>query len=72
MALNKDDLIRPYRGLARRYDLTSNLYWVIGKIIGVDMSDAMLARARARISRQGWSNVELVQSDVAQYVFRAS
>jgi demethylmenaquinone methyltransferase/2-methoxy-6-polyprenyl-1,4-benzoquinol methylase len=41
-----------------------------GKIIGVDMTDAMLAKARERISKQGWTNIELVQSDIAEYVFQ--
>lgn len=42
-----------------------------GKIIGVDITDAMLAKAQEKISRHGWCNVELVQSDVAQYEFRS-
>lgn len=114
MALNQDELITLYRGMAHRYDLMSNLYRIFGfqmgtfrrtavaalelcagdtvvelgcgtglnfplleravgpsgKIIGVDMTDAMLAKARERISRHGWSNIELVQSDVAKYVFQ--
>jgi demethylmenaquinone methyltransferase/2-methoxy-6-polyprenyl-1,4-benzoquinol methylase len=43
-----------------------------GRIIGVDMTDAMLAKARERIRRYQWCNVELVQSDVAKYAFRSS
>lgn len=39
-----------------------------GKIIGVDLTDAMLSQARRRIE-ENWSNVELVQSDVALYQF---
>jgi ubiquinone/menaquinone biosynthesis C-methylase UbiE len=42
-----------------------------GRIIGVDMTDAMLARARERVRREGWLNVELVSSDVAEYSFPA-
>jgi demethylmenaquinone methyltransferase/2-methoxy-6-polyprenyl-1,4-benzoquinol methylase len=34
-----------------------------GRLIGIDLSPEMLTRARARIERHGWSNVELVQSD---------
>ena len=41
-----------------------------GKIIGVDMTEAMLTKARERISRQGWRNVELAHCDVAQYEFK--
>jgi len=40
-----------------------------GKIIGVDFTDAMLAKARGRIETKGWRNVELVQSDAALYRF---
>ena len=40
-----------------------------GRIIGVDMSDEMLAQARHRIERHGWRNVELVQQDAAMYQF---
>lgn len=40
-----------------------------GKIIGVDLTDAMLDEASSRIDAHGWLNVELVKSDVAVYVF---
>ena len=40
-----------------------------GQIIGVDLTDAMLDRARDRVKAHGWSNVSLVQSDAAEYVF---
>ena len=40
-----------------------------GKIIGVDLTDAMLDQARQRIAVHGWNNVELVQCDAAQYEF---
>lgn len=40
-----------------------------GRLIGVDVTPEMLARARARVERQGWSNVRLVESDATSYVF---
>jgi ubiquinone/menaquinone biosynthesis C-methylase UbiE len=40
-----------------------------GKIIGVDLTDSMLGVARERVRRNGWSNVELVQSDAAGFEF---
>ncbi|WP_036488656.1 class I SAM-dependent methyltransferase [Myxosarcina sp. GI1] len=40
-----------------------------GKIIGVDLTDAMLAQAQKRVEKNGWSNVELMQSDVTFYQF---
>lgn len=41
-----------------------------GKIIGVDITDSMLSAAGERIRKNGWSNVELVQSDAASFQFR--
>ena len=43
-----------------------------GKIIGVDLTDAMLDKANARIAAHGWTNVELIQSDAAVYSFPAA
>jgi demethylmenaquinone methyltransferase/2-methoxy-6-polyprenyl-1,4-benzoquinol methylase len=40
-----------------------------GRIIGVDLTEAMLEKARERVERNGWSNVELIHSDAADYVF---
>ena len=42
-----------------------------GRIVGVDLTDAMLDQARRRVAAHGWKNVELVQSDAAQYEFPA-
>ncbi|MBO0822528.1 MAG: methyltransferase domain-containing protein [Actinobacteria bacterium] len=42
-----------------------------GRIVGVDLTDAMLARAQDRIERNGWSNISLVQADAADFDFPA-
>ncbi len=42
-----------------------------GRIVGVDLTDAMLAHAQDRIETNGWSNVSLVQVDAAQFDFPA-
>ena len=42
-----------------------------GRIVGVDMTDAMLARAQDRIAANGWRNISLVQSGAAEYGFPA-
>jgi demethylmenaquinone methyltransferase/2-methoxy-6-polyprenyl-1,4-benzoquinol methylase len=42
-----------------------------GRIVGVDLTDAMLAHARDRIEANGWSNVSLVQADAAGFDFPA-
>jgi demethylmenaquinone methyltransferase/2-methoxy-6-polyprenyl-1,4-benzoquinol methylase len=36
-----------------------------GRIVGIDPSPAMLAHARERIARHGWSCIELMQADAA-------
>jgi ubiquinone/menaquinone biosynthesis C-methylase UbiE len=40
-----------------------------GRVIGVDLTDAMLAQAQRRIENNGWSNVSLVQADAAEFAF---
>src|SRR5262249_125741 len=40
-----------------------------GRIIAVDLTDAMLDQARRRVARHGWTNVDLVQGDAAHYTF---
>jgi ubiquinone/menaquinone biosynthesis C-methylase UbiE len=40
-----------------------------GSIIGVDLTDAMLAQAQDRIETNGWSNISLVQGDAADFDF---
>jgi ubiquinone/menaquinone biosynthesis C-methylase UbiE len=42
-----------------------------GRIIGVDITDAMLARADQRITSNGWRNVTLIHADVAEFRFPA-
>jgi ubiquinone/menaquinone biosynthesis C-methylase UbiE len=42
-----------------------------GRIVGVDLTDAMLGRAQDRIAKNGWRNVSLVQADAAGFEFPA-
>jgi ubiquinone/menaquinone biosynthesis C-methylase UbiE len=42
-----------------------------GHLIGVDLTDAMLAVAQQRMEKNGWSNVSLVQSDAAEFAYPA-
>jgi demethylmenaquinone methyltransferase/2-methoxy-6-polyprenyl-1,4-benzoquinol methylase len=42
-----------------------------GRLIGVDLTDAMLKKARERIRKKGWQNIELVEADAAEYKFPA-
>ena len=39
-----------------------------GRVIGVDLTDAMLDRARRRVARQGWNNVQLIEADLRDFV----
>lgn len=38
-----------------------------GKLIGVDLTDSMLDVARLRVARERWTNVELLQADIADW-----
>ena len=40
-----------------------------GRIVGVDLTDAMLAQAEHRVATNGWRNVTLVQADVTAFDF---
>jgi demethylmenaquinone methyltransferase/2-methoxy-6-polyprenyl-1,4-benzoquinol methylase len=40
-----------------------------GRIIGVDLSEAMLKRSENRVNAAGWKNVELIHSSAADYAF---
>lgn len=42
-----------------------------GRIVGVDLTDAMLARAQDRMETNGWSNIGLVQADAVGFDFPA-
>lgn len=108
------DLVVTYRKRARRYDLTANLFYLVGfrewsyrkqavkelylqpgdtvielgcgtginfslleqavgpegRIIGVDLTDAMLDQARRRVDRHGWINVDLVRRDATNYYYQ--
>jgi len=38
-----------------------------GRLIGVDLTDAMLQVASERVAREGWLNVELVRADLGEW-----
>jgi demethylmenaquinone methyltransferase/2-methoxy-6-polyprenyl-1,4-benzoquinol methylase len=58
-------------GTGLNFPLIEDLIGSEGRIIGVDLTDAMLAQARARIQANGWSNISLVQADAADFGFPA-
>jgi demethylmenaquinone methyltransferase/2-methoxy-6-polyprenyl-1,4-benzoquinol methylase len=56
-------------GTGLNFGLIEEAIGPAGEIVGVDLTDAMLARAQARIEANGWSNISLVQADAADYEF---
>lgn len=42
-----------------------------GKLLGIDISSEMLSIAEERVKSAGWSNVELIHSDIEEYEFPA-
>ena len=116
MAFTAQEIERIYEWLAPSYDLTANLYQLVGfretkyrrravaeldlrpgqtvvelccgtglnfglieekigptgRLIGVDMTEGMLRRARRRVAKRGWNNVELIRHDVGSFEFPAN
>jgi ubiquinone/menaquinone biosynthesis C-methylase UbiE len=58
-------------GTGLNFPLLQQAVGPAGRIVGVDLTDAMLARAQDRIKANGWSNVSLVQADAAGFDFPA-
>jgi ubiquinone/menaquinone biosynthesis C-methylase UbiE len=58
-------------GTGLNFPLLEKVVGPDGRIVGVDLTDAMLARAQDRIETNGWSNVSLVQADAADFDFPA-
>jgi len=52
-------------GTGRNFPLILEKIDPSGKLVGVDSTSAMLDRARERVKREGWGNVELIQGDAA-------
>jgi ubiquinone/menaquinone biosynthesis C-methylase UbiE len=58
-----DSVIDVACGTGLNFPLIEELIGPGGRIIGVDLTDAMLAHAQDRIEANGWSNISLVQAD---------
>jgi ubiquinone/menaquinone biosynthesis C-methylase UbiE len=58
-------------GTGQNFRLIEDTIGPGGRIVGVDLTDAMLARAGDRVEAHGWSNVTLVQADAAEFAFPA-
>jgi demethylmenaquinone methyltransferase/2-methoxy-6-polyprenyl-1,4-benzoquinol methylase len=66
-----DTVVEIACGTGLNFELLEQAVGPSGKIVGVDVTDAMLAQARRRVEREGWRNVDLVAADAASYEFPA-
>jgi ubiquinone/menaquinone biosynthesis C-methylase UbiE len=66
-----DSVIDIACGTGLNFRLIEEAIGPTGRIVGVDLTDAMLARARDRIKTNGWSNISLVQADAVDFDFPA-
>ena len=64
-----DTVIEIGCGTGMNFSLLQEKVGAEGRIIGVDISEAMLKRVENRITAAGWKNVELVHSSAADYTF---
>jgi demethylmenaquinone methyltransferase/2-methoxy-6-polyprenyl-1,4-benzoquinol methylase len=56
-------------GTGLNFPLLEEVIGPDGRIVGVDLTDAMLAKAQDRIAANGWGNISLVQADAADFDF---
>jgi ubiquinone/menaquinone biosynthesis C-methylase UbiE len=66
-----DTVVEIACGTGLNFSLLQQAVGPDGRIVGVDLTDAMLAQAQHRIETNGWSNVSLVQADAAGFDFPA-
>src|SRR6516164_9840135 len=64
-----DSVIDIACGTGLNFPLIEEVIGPAGRIVGVDLTDAMLARAQDRIETNGWSNISLVHADAAAFGF---
>jgi demethylmenaquinone methyltransferase/2-methoxy-6-polyprenyl-1,4-benzoquinol methylase len=64
-----DSVIDLACGTGLNFSLIEEVIGTDGRILGVDLTDAMLAQAQDRIEKNGWSNISLVQADAIEFDF---
>ncbi|SRR6266508_994034 len=57
-------------GTGRNFPLILEKIGPTGRLVGVDYTSAMLARAQERAEREGWENVEMIEGDAARIDLR--
>jgi len=56
-------------GTGQNFPLIERAIGPAGRIVGVDLTDAMLIEALHRVETNGWRNISLVQADAVEFVF---
>ena len=64
-----DRVIEIACGTGLNFRLIEEVIGPSGRILGVDLTDAMLVQAQDRIDRNGWRNISLVHADAADFDF---
>ena len=54
-------------GTGLNFSILQRMVGYKGTIIGVDLSESMLDKAQKRVRRHSWKNVQLVESDMADF-----
>jgi demethylmenaquinone methyltransferase/2-methoxy-6-polyprenyl-1,4-benzoquinol methylase len=58
-------------GTGLNFTLIEQVIGPEGRIVGIDLTDAMLTQAQRRIQASGWRNISLVQADAFEFQFPA-
>src|SRR5579862_2325332 len=69
--LRGDSVVDIACGTGQNFSLLQHAIGPEGRIVGVDLTDAMLEQAQHRIDTNGWSNISLVQADAVEFDFPA-
>lgn len=56
-------------GTGQNFPLLESVVGPGGRIVGIDLTDAMLVRARRRVAVHGWSNIRVVHADAQGFAF---
>jgi demethylmenaquinone methyltransferase/2-methoxy-6-polyprenyl-1,4-benzoquinol methylase len=64
-----DSIVDIACGTGLNFPLVEEMIGPDGRIVGVDLTDAMLAQAQLRVEANGWRNISLVQADAADFDF---
>jgi demethylmenaquinone methyltransferase/2-methoxy-6-polyprenyl-1,4-benzoquinol methylase len=64
-----DSMVDIACGTGLNFSLIEQVIGPDGRIVGVDLTDAMLTQAHRRIEANAWSNISLVQADAAVFDF---